>query len=187
MRRIVLLGAGGAGKSTLARSLGQRLGIPVIHLDRAYWNPGWVETPREVWVRRQEGFLAGEAWIVDGNYGGTLDLRLARADTVILLDLPRVTCLLRVLRRSLRRAPRPDMAPGCPERWDLDYLRFLWWVWTYPSRRRPDLLRRLAALPPSVRVIRLRSARDGERWLAALPPPAAGSRQAPQQWGTKPG
>lgn len=105
---------------------------------------------------------------MDGNYGGTLDARLAACDTVVFLDVPRLVCIARVIRRALRYAgrTRPDMAPGCPERltWE-----FLAWVWTYPTRRRPDVLRRLAALPPETRVAILRTRRDVERFVEAIP------------------
>lgn len=105
-----------------------------------------------------------DAWILDGNYGGTLDLRLAAGDTVVLLDLPRWTCLRRTLLRTLRsrRQGRPDMAPGCPQRLNAEYVKFLWWIWTYPTRRRPGLLRRLEELPPGKRVFRLRTDREVE-------------------------
>lgn len=164
LRRIVLIGSGGSGKSTLARRLGGILGLEVVHLDALYWHPGWTETPRQEWRRVQETLVARDAWILDGNYGGTLDLRLAAADTVVLLDLPRWTCLRRTLLRTLRsrRQGRPDMAPGCPERLNAEYVKFLWWIWTYPTRRLPGLLRRLEELPPGKRVFRLRTDREVE-------------------------
>ena len=162
--RIVVLGSGGAGKSSLARQLGGILELPVIHLDRLFWHAGWVPTPREEWIRVQRELVAGERWILDGNYGGTLPERLAAADAVLFLDLPRWTCLARTIGRTLRAGglPRPDMAEGCPERMGLPYLRFLWWIWKYPSRSRPRLLARLSDLPEGARVLRLRSAREVE-------------------------
>lgn len=114
--------------------------------------------------------MARDAWILDGNYGGTLDLRLAEADTVVLLDLPRWTCLRRTLLRTVRfrRHGRPDMAPGCPERLNVEYLRFLRWIWTYPTRRRPHLLRRLEELPPGKRVFRLRTDHEVEAFVRRM-------------------
>ena len=160
-RRILIIGPGGSGKSTLAVRLSQLLDLPVHHLDALYWRPGWVPTPSDQWRRVQEALLAAPEWIMDGNYGGTLDRRLAAADTVVVLDLPPATCVVRAVRRSLRhvRRWRPDMAPGCPERLNGEYLRFLWWIWTYRRRRLPGILERLAALA-TVRVIHLR--RDSE-------------------------
>src|SRR5687767_8178275 len=86
--RVMIVGNGGAGKSTLARALGERTGLPVVHLDALYWQPGWVEPPREEWRATQRQQLAGSDWIADGNYGGTMEERLRLADAVVLLDHP---------------------------------------------------------------------------------------------------
>lgn len=93
MERVAIIGPGGAGKSTLARQLGAITGVPVIHLDREHWKPGWVETPAAEWEERVRELAAAERWIIDGNYGGTLDVRLDRADTVVFLDFGRFRCL----------------------------------------------------------------------------------------------
>jgi adenylate kinase family enzyme len=123
-----------------------RTGIPVIHLDRLYWRAGWVPTPRETWLERQREVLAQEGWIIDGNYGSTMELRPVAADTVIFLDTPRLRCLWRVLKRvaSYRSGTRPDMAEGCHERFDLEFLR---WVWRHPVEQRPKILELLARQP----------------------------------------
>lgn len=166
VRRILIIGPGGAGKSTLARRLGARLGLEVVHLDKFYWRPGWVEPPKDEWLKILEGLTARDAWIMDGNYSGSLDLRLARCDTVVFLDLPRLVCVWRIVRRWLayRATARPDMAEGCPEGLTLEFVR---WVWDYPRRSRPKVLARLAAAGAGKRVIRLRSRREVERFLAA--------------------
>jgi adenylate kinase family enzyme len=83
MKRILILRSGGAGKSTLARSLGKSLNIEVIHLDRFYWHPDWVETPKVQWKQVVRDLLTRETWIMDSNYSSTLDMRLEVADTVI--------------------------------------------------------------------------------------------------------
>ena len=168
MRRVLVIGSGGAGKSTFARTLGARLGLPVVHLDRLYWRPGWEPTPLREWGPAVERVLEGEAWIVDGNYGGTLERRLAAADTAVFLDLPRWLCLWRVVRRRVRYAgrSRPDVAEGCPERLSWDFVR---WVWRYPEARRPGVLARLEAAE-GVRAVRLQSRREVRSFLAALPP-----------------
>lgn len=108
--------------------------------------------------------VRGDAWIIDGNYGGTLDIRLDACDTVVFLDLPRRVCLWRVLRRRLRYLgrERPDLPAGCPERltWE-----FVAWIWTYRARRRGDILRRLAALMDRKRVAILHSSAAIEDFL----------------------
>jgi adenylate kinase family enzyme len=77
MRRVLVIGSGGAGKSTFATRLAQLTGLPLFHLDALYWKPGWVETPKEVWSRTMGQLIAGARWVMDGNYGGTLEQRLA--------------------------------------------------------------------------------------------------------------
>ncbi|MDF1503425.1 hypothetical protein, partial [Roseisolibacter sp. H3M3-2] len=171
VRRVSIVGPGGAGKSTLARALGARTGLPVVHLDARHWSAGWVEPDRAEWRRTVEALVAEPAWILDGNYGGTLDVRLAASDTVVFLDLSPARCVWRAARRAwrYRGRSRPDMAPGCPEQFTWEFAR---WIWTYRRRRRPDVLRRLAALPPTTAVVHLRTPRAVARWLRVVPPAA---------------
>ncbi|MBD0320422.1 MAG: DNA topology modulation protein [Gemmatimonadetes bacterium] len=164
MRRVIVIGSGGAGKSTLATRLGEITGLPVHHLDAFYWRPGWVESPPEEWSRTIAALAAEPVWIMDGNYSRTLDQRLAACDTAIFLDLPRTLCIARVIRRRLRYRgrSRPDMAPDCPEQVPPEFLR---WIWRYPIDRRPAVLRRLAEVSHEKRVVHLRSSREVERFL----------------------
>jgi adenylate kinase family enzyme len=164
MRRVLVIGSGGAGKSTFAARLGARTGLPVIHLDALYWRAGWRETPREEWAARVEELLAGGEWIMDGNYSGTMERRLAVCDTVVFLDLPRTLCLWRVIKRRaiFRGRARPDMAEGCRERLTWEFAR---WVWTYGRARRPGVLKRLGELSEGQRVHVLRSSREVRRFL----------------------
>ena len=168
-----MIGSGGAGKSTFARRLGERLGLRVIHLDKLYWRPGWVQTPKDEWRLRVEELCGGESWVIDGNFSATLDVRVAACDTVILLDLPRALCLWRVLKRALTytEGSRPDMAEGCHEKFDLE---FLLWVWNYPARSRPKVLRLLEQHSQTKTVVRLRSRAEVEKFLDGLKPAAEG-------------
>jgi adenylate kinase family enzyme len=170
MHRVLVIGSGGAGKSTLAARLARRSGLPLIHLDACYWRPGWVEPPQDEWAQTVAQLIADEQWIMDGNYGGTLEQRLAAADTVVFLDLPRLLCLRRRIRYHGR--PRPDMPPGCPEQLSWQFLR---WIWSYTSTRRPGILRRLSDLKPGQRTVILRSAGAVERFLQSIPAAPANS------------
>jgi adenylate kinase family enzyme len=165
MERVMIIGCGGSGKSTLARRLSERTGLPVHHLDRLFWKPGWTETPKAEWAALQESLCRGPRWIIDGNYGGTLDLRLAACDTVIFLDMPTVTCLLGGIRRFLafRGRTRPDVGDGCRERLTGEFFR---WIFTYRKRRRPGILGRLRALDGKKRVVILSSRHAVRRFLA---------------------
>lgn len=136
LRRVAVVGPGGAGKSTFSDQLGAATGLPVLHLDRLFWKPGWVETPHEEWHDLQRDAVAGDRWIIDGNYGGSLDIRLSRADTVVVFDLPHLLCVRRALWRSVSHLGRSVQADGCPERLARQP-QFLRWIWRYPKDSRP--------------------------------------------------
>ena len=166
MRKVLVIGPGGAGKSTLARRLGERLGIEVIHLDERYWRPGWVETPKDEWRRTVEELIGRDSWIMDGNYSGTLGLRFEACDTVVFLDMPRALCLWRMFKRlvTYRNGGRPDMAGGCRERFSPE---FALWVWNYSRRTRPKVLKLLESDSHGQRIVRLQSQAEVEKFLAA--------------------
>ncbi len=160
--RVLVVGSSGAGKTTFAVRLAEVLDLPVIHLDSEYWRPGWQHTPAEEWPARVDRLVAGERWVMDGNYGGTLERRLARAQAVVFLDVARRTCLRRVILRSwrYRGRPGPGLPEGCPER--LEW-QFLMWVWNFERRSRGRVISLLAA--SGLPVVRVRTRREAERWL----------------------
>ena len=135
MERIIIIGCGGAGKSTLARQLGDKLNIPVVHLDKLWWKPGWVEMDRDEFDELHRRELSKEKWIMDGNFNRTMPERIARCDTVIYLDFSRFACLRGVIKRVLTTygTVRPDMGEGCPEQIDFEFLK---WVWNYNRDKR---------------------------------------------------
>ena len=135
MERIVIIGCGGAGKSTLARQLGEKLDIPVVHLDKLFWRPGWVQVSKEEFDKLHREALAREKWIMDGNFDRTMAERITRSDTVIYLDFSRFACLMGVLKRVFTTygKVRPDMSEGCPERIDWEFLK---WVWDFNKNKR---------------------------------------------------
>ncbi|MDZ3990954.1 AAA family ATPase [Pseudomonas sp. Teo4] len=167
MQRIIILGNGGSGKSTLARALGARLDLPVVHLDKLFWEPGWTEPDAEQFRNRVREAIAGNAWVCEGNYARrTFDLRLARADLVIWLDTPRLTCFTRVVLRLLRNQPRPDRADGCEERFDLAFLKF---VWTFDGSYRAGIEAVRQKVGPQVPTLHLRGKRQIRAFLEGLP------------------
>ena len=172
MRRVLVLGCPGAGKSTLARSLGEALSLPVVHLDKLWWKSGWVNRTEGEFDALLDAVLLGEEWVIDGNYLRTLPRRLERCDAVVLLDYPRRVCLLRALRRILtwRGRTRPDMAADCPERLDGEFVR---WIWDFPRTQRPQALELLDGWTGELRVFRSPRAcagflakleREGQPW-----------------------
>ena len=166
MERVIIIGCGGAGKSTLAQKMGEKTGLPVVHLDKLFWKPGWVEsTPEEIDGKiRQE--LDKPQWIMDGNFNRTLPMRVARADTVIYLDFSRMACLLGVLKRVLTTygKVRPDMGEGCPERIDFEFLK---WVWNYNKNKRERNYRLLNEAEHAETIV-LKNRRAVKKFLAQL-------------------
>jgi adenylate kinase family enzyme len=167
MKRVLVIGPGGAGKSTFARQLGKALNIEVNHLDAAYWRSGWTKPSEDEWVQTVNRLVSGDSWILDGNFGGTLELRLKHCDTIVFLDMPRLLCLWRVVKRRLlyRNRSRPDMAEGCHEKLDLE---FILWVWNYSRRSRPKVVKLLREQVNGKEVVWLRSPREVRNFLARL-------------------
>jgi adenylate kinase family enzyme len=146
IRKLMIVGSPGSGKSTLARELATRLGLPLIHLDRLYWQPHWVEPTKEEWAATLDEALRQPAWIMDGNYGNSLTRRLPHADAVIALDYPTALCLWRAVKRVVTSSGvvRTDMAPDCPERFDAEFLRY---ICLFRKQQRNKLFAALDAFP----------------------------------------
>lgn len=163
----MLIGSGGSGKSTLARQLGNILNIQVYHLDAIFWKANWEGVSKEEQISIQTDLVKKDEWLIDGNYGGTLDIRMDAADTIIFLDINRTICTYRALKRMLkyRNKTRPDMGEGCEEKFDFDFLR---WIWNYPKMKRPDILRKLHDLPENKQIIILKSKKDVQTFLEYL-------------------
>lgn len=166
-RRIVIIGCSGGGKSTLAARLSSLLHLPHLSMDReVLWLPGWKLRPREDMRQLLEELVSRESWIIEGNSPATLALRLARTDVVLWLRLPRTLCLWGILKRRLRYhgLARPDMADGCRERLNLEFLRY---IWTFEQRHAPRLQRVLDDFP-AVPVVTLRARRQQALLLQEL-------------------
>lgn len=168
-RRVIVTGLAGSGKSTFSLALAAKTGLPVVHLDLHFWKPGWVAPSAAEWRETQQGLLAGEAWIADGNYHETLDLRLGRADTVVFLDMPWWLCAGRAFLRGFRM---PDELPkGCvySARQRLcDEWRLAFRIW---RRRRSEPEREreiISQLGQHVTLYVLRSRRAVEEFLDGL-------------------
>lgn len=166
MKKVLVIGSGGSGKSTFSKQLGERTGIDVIHLDQEYWRPNWEKTPVKEWEAKVAEMLERESWIMDGNFGGTREMRMGAADTIIFLDLPRHVCLYRILQRTIKYhgRNRPDMTEGCNERFDLE---FILWVWNYPNRARKRILAALEEFPDKT-LVRPRTSEEVSEYLRGV-------------------
>jgi adenylate kinase family enzyme len=131
----------------------------VVHL--------WQIPERMAWRQQLAALAASAAWVMDGNYINTFDIRMPRADTLVWLDHPRGICLRRVLMRTIRGhgRTRSDLAEGCPDRFDMAFLRY---VWSFPARHRPRIVAGIAQLGGHLHVIRLDSDHDAESFLASV-------------------
>jgi adenylate kinase family enzyme len=163
----MVIGCGGAGKSTLARKLAAQLQLPLVQPDSHYWGPGWTASDEAAWRARVSHLVAESTWIMDGNNSGTFDIRIPRADTVIWLDYSRATCFRRVLLRALRNygCTRPESPEGCAERFDIAFLRY---VWDFPAKHRSRIVSRLEKFGRHVHLVRLLNDRAAEDFLASV-------------------
>lgn len=164
----MVIGGSGAGKSTFARQLGERLSIPTVHMDRLFWEPNWTEADEGVFMDRVRREIAKDAWVMDGNYSRTWPERLARTDTVVFLDMPTFLRFRRALWRTVSGygKTRVDLSDDCPERFDLSFL--FGWVLRYRWKSRPKALSLMDATGPAAQCdrIHLTSSRAVEKFLS---------------------
>ena len=167
MKKIILIGSGGSGKSTLARQISDKLAINVFHLDSLLWKPHWEMTDRAYQIDVQNKLFDHPSWIIDGNYGGTLDMRINEADTIIFLDRNRFLCIYRAIKRyrTYKGKTRPDMQKDCPEKLDLPFLK---WIWHYPKKQRIEILKKLQPISDTKKVIILKNNKQIQQFLTTL-------------------
>ncbi len=134
MKRIMVIGCPGSGKSTFSRALHQLTGIPIFHLDMMYWNPDRTTVDKAVFLERLQNTIQKDRWIIDGNYGSTIELRLKACDTVIMLDYPLNVCLDGIGER--RGKARPDM-PWIENEEDAGFIEL---IKSFNSQSRPEII-----------------------------------------------
>ncbi|PZM11369.1 AAA family ATPase [Rhizobium tubonense] len=158
--RILVIGCSGGGKTTMSLQICKRLALPFVSMDRDFfWLPGWVNRPKTEERALIAAKVAEERWLMDGTGPSTFDLRLPRADVVIWVRMPRMVCMWGVISRVVKwyGHERLAMAPGCPERLDWQFLRY---VWNFEQKEAPKVVAGLEQHGPDVPVFQLKTRRD---------------------------
>jgi adenylate kinase family enzyme len=169
VRRIAVIGPGGAGKSRLADRLGGALGIAVVRLDLLYWKPGWEETPAREWEEFQRRARRAESWIVDGLHESTMHVWLEAADTLVFLDISPLVCVWRVTRRRLDSGGASEVPAGCePAPFHRALAKFLLYQWEYRTRIRRKILASLERRRGDAAIFVLRTGKDADAFVRAV-------------------
>jgi adenylate kinase family enzyme len=174
VKRVLVIGCGGSGKTTVATEVARRLGLPLIHLDAEHFDEAWKPTDQEFFAARQHDLVAKPEWVIEGNYASTLPIRLAAADTLVILDMPVWVCLLGILQRRLRYRGGQH-ADGVFDRISLDFLRY---IWNYRRLTRPRVRSLITRHGAHLRPVVLTSRRQANHWLGSIPADKAGVEPA---------
>lgn len=167
-RRILVIGCSGSGKSTLSRKISDLCNLPYVSMDRDFfWLEGWVQRDRAEQRSLIEHAVAKERWIMDGTAPSSFDVRVPRADLILWVRLPRTVSLVAAIKRiaTTYGRTRPEMAPGCPERFDLEFMRY---IWTFEKNMVPKIEKALADTNIHVPIVTLKSFQDSDRLVADL-------------------
>lgn len=170
MKRIALIGCGGSGKTWLSNQLGMLIDAPVTHLDAVYYDDGWNPLNKEKFAVIQHELVAAPTWVIEGNYAGTLPIRLSRADTVIFLDLPAWVCLWGILQRRLRYGGGQHDTTGVYDRITWNFLRY---VWGYRKSMAPRVHELIQVHASDATVYRVTSRRQARALLGQFGPTQA--------------
>lgn len=166
-QRVMIIGQPGSGKSTLARALGDKLDLPVVHIDKIHWQPGWIERDNTEKDRLCAEVHARAKWIFEGGHSNTWPERIDRADTLICLDFPLRVRSYRILKRRFEYlgATRPDMPENCPENLNWEFMHF---VWTTRKANRTKMLEFFNSVPNSKEKYRLHDRSEVDRFLEQI-------------------
>ncbi|MBH1939749.1 hypothetical protein I5677_02430 [Mobilitalea sibirica] len=163
--KIILVGSAGSGKSYLSKIIAYYTKKPLIHLDNEYWKPDWTATPKQEWIDRQKALIAGESWIIDGNYHSTLELRFEAADCVIFLDINRLICVYGAwIRHGKKRTDLPDYLE---EKKDKEFFEFIKWIWDFPKKGRNRILQMHNLYPEKLFIV-LKNRKDIKNFIKEL-------------------
>lgn len=140
--RIIILGPAGSGKTTLSKFISKEFNIEAIHLDKEYWLPNWQRPEKDEWNKKLQTYVDKESWIMDGNYIDSLDIRLEKADLVIMLDIDLKTCINSIILRTVKGyfIKRKDLAEGCSDKFDESKKNLISWTKQFKTAYFPQLI-----------------------------------------------
>lgn len=164
MKRVMIIGCPGSGKTTLSHEIAKILRLPLYHLDLVMWQENWTAVPYQEFIAEQNKIIATESWVVDGNFTKSIPARIMASDTIVFLDVPRFICLYRLLKRYVKYfgKNRPDMGGGNKEAIKWAQFKF---VMTYPRTKVYGFLKEV---PSDKRLFILRSHQDTKNMLAEM-------------------
>jgi hypothetical protein len=164
MRKVIVIGSPGAGKTTFSNTLGSKLGIPVHYLDKYFWKENWTPTPQADFLKIQDDLMSGDKWIIDGNYLKSINHRIPNADTIIFFDFPKIINLWRTFKRFFWNfgTIRLEMGGGNKEALHWKHLKF---IATFP---RKEVYRNIMSLAENRKVIVFSSPREVSQFLQDL-------------------
>ena len=167
MKRVLVLGNRGSGKSSFSEKLANKLGIPCIHLDSHYWRPNWVPTPEVEWPSIVRRLIDEDEWVMDGNYSTTLEERIQRADTAIYLRVTRPVAFWRIIRRRIAHhgKVRPELPEGCHEKIDVDFLK---WIWNHQKRAEKGTFPILEKYSDSEKIVHYLDSKEAQEFLDSV-------------------
>ncbi|SKC81959.1 DNA topology modulation protein [Maledivibacter halophilus] len=167
MKKIMIVGSAGAGKSTLARRLNEIIGIKLFHLDKLFWKPGWECISREELKEKIGSIITLDSWIIDGNYSSTMEMRLKEADTIIFLDFPLWLCLSGVIKRRFmyEGKTRPDITEGCKEKLDWEFIK---WILTFPYKKRKTIHKKIKQYSEERNVFVFKNRKEVEEFISMV-------------------
>lgn len=160
VKRIMIIGGHGAGKTTLALKLGEITGLPVVHIDRFYHLPRWKKRPQKTAIAEIESHANTERWIMDGDDFRSFAPRLKRTDMIIYLHVSTLRRVARVFKRAIKSfdKPRVDLPDGCRGKFSLNSLK--WAAFGYPMKMRPAMHKAMAEVAGEIPIVHLRSESD---------------------------
>jgi len=162
VKKVIIIGCPGSGKSTFARELKKITGLPLYHLDMMYWKSDRTTVTKEVFLDRLRAAMDNQEWIIDGNYGASMEMRFEECDTVFFLDYPTEVCIEGI--ESRRGQPRSDMPWVENDNMDEDFIAF---INNYNSQSRPKVLN-LMEKYASKNIITFHSREESEKFLSSL-------------------